>query len=156
MPKRRRLPERAKLAARSCSHELSSGAQEAELRRALDWLDAGCRHNGVPPAQADRLVLCLNEVLANIVAHGKPTQPIVVRLEVSPNGGDGEATVTVSDACQPFDPLSVPQKAKPVSLEEASTSGMGLAILRHCAEVLEYRHEGGRNHLTFGSRWRAR
>ena len=39
------------------------------------------------------------------------------------------------------------------SLDEATTSGMGLEILRRCSDLLRYRHEGGLNHLTFGARW---
>ena len=150
------MPERAKLApSESGAYELSSDARDVEVRRASDWLDAACREKGVPPTQVSRLVLCLNEVLANVIAHGKPTQPITLRLEVGADPRRGEASVTVADACRAFDPLSVPKRARPASLDEAPTSGMGLDIIRFCSDVLRYRHEGGRNHLTFGARWKA-
>ena len=150
------MPERAQLAPGELSiYELSSGAQEVEVRRASDWLEDACREKGVPPKQVDRLVLCLNEVLANVIAHGKPTQPVTLRLEVGADPHSREASVTVSDAGRAFDPLSVPKRARPASLDEAPTSGMGLDIIRFCSDVLRYRHEDGRNHLTFGARWKA-
>ena len=114
-----------------------------------------CREKGVPSTHVDRLVLCLNEVLANVIVHGKPMQPIALRLEVGSDSHSFEASVTVSDSCRAFDPLSVPKRARPASLDEAPTSGMGLDIIRFCSDVLRYRHEGGRNHLTFGARWKA-
>lgn len=137
------------------SSELTVGATDAEVRRASEWLEAACRDEDVPPAQVERLVLCLNEVLGNVVDHGgEPSLPIVVRLAVSADPRESEAAVTVSDECPAFDPLSVPKRKRPASLDEATTSGMGLEILRRCSDLLRYRREGGRNHLTFGARWK--
>lgn len=150
------MPEPAQRAPREpWAYELSIGASDVDVRSASDWLAAACREKGVPAKQVDRLVLCLTEVLANVIAHGKPTQPIALQLEVGADPRSGEASVTVADACRAFDPLSVPKRARPVSLDEAPTSGMGLDIIRFCSDMLRYRHEGGRNHLTFGTRWKA-
>ena len=149
------MPERANLAGERWIHELSIHADAAEVRRATDWLEATCSENQVPSAQVDRLVLCLNEVLANVIAHGgKRTPPVALRLEINPDHEHGEASVTVSDGCKPFDPLTVPKRVRPVSLDDAPTTGMGLEIIRGCSDVLQYRHEGGRNHLKFGTRWK--
>jgi anti-sigma regulatory factor (Ser/Thr protein kinase) len=149
------LPERADLAGAPGIHELSIHADGAEVRRATEWLEASCRENQVPPALVDRLILCLNEVLANVIAHGGTrTPPVTLRLEINPDESGFEASVTVSDRCRAFDPLSVPKRARPASLDDAPTSGMGLEIIRGCSDVLRYKHEGGRNHLTFGARWK--
>ena len=147
------MRNRAHLPARSWTYELSSHANDAEMRRASDWLDATCRAKHVPNEQAERLLLCLSEVLTNVIQHGGTTQPIALCLEVSIDRR--EASVTVSDAARAFDPLSMPRRTKPQSLAEASTNGMGLQIVRRCSDILHYRHEGGRNHLTFGMRWKA-
>lgn len=149
------MPERANLAGLQCIQEISIHADGAEVRRATDWLEAMCRENQVPSAQVDRLLLCLNEVLANVIAHGgSRTPPVTLRLEINPDEERWEASVTVSDGCKSFDPLSIPKRVRPASLDEAPTRGMGLEILRGCSDVLQYRHEGGRNHLTFGTRWK--
>jgi len=139
--------------------ELAIGAEGAEVRRASEWLEATCRQRGVPQALAEQLVLCLNEVLANVMAHGGRTvhsEPIRLQLEVWVDQDLGKASVTVSDAGIAFDPLSVPKKALPTTLDEATPGGMGLVLLRRFCSVLHYRREAGRNHLTFGTSWNPR
>ena len=132
------------------------GANGAEVRRASEWLDTTCRQRNVPQALAERLVICLNEVLANVIDHGGGTAlsaPIRLLLEVRLDQDGSKAGVTVSDAGMAFDPLSVPKKILPKTLAEAAPGGLGLVMIRRCADWLDYRHEDGRNHLTFGARW---
>lgn len=139
--------------------ELTIGANGPEVRRASEWLEATCRRREVPQANAERLQLCLNEVLANVITHGgvaAHSTPIRLLLEVS-RGEDGcHASVTVTDAGEAFDPLSVPKKPPPRSLDEARPGGLGLVMIRRCADSLRYRREDGRNHFTFGARWAPR
>ena len=136
--------------------ELTISASGAEVRRASEWLVTTCRQRNVPEAQVERLVLCLHEVLANVITHGGGmalSAPIRLMLEVGPDQDCGKVSVTVSDAGMAFDPLSVPQKILPKALAEASPGGLGLVMIRRCSDSLHYRHEDGHNHLTFGARW---
>jgi anti-sigma regulatory factor (Ser/Thr protein kinase) len=139
--------------------ELKISAIGAEVRHASEWLDAACRRHEVPPALADRLVLCLNEVLANIINHGGATAlsaPIQLVLEIAFDQDQGKAGVRVSDAGMAFDPRSVPTGSLPKTLEEASLGGRGLVLIQRCSDWLDYRREGGQNRLTFGARWELR
>ena len=139
--------------------ELTIGANGAEVRRASEWLATACRQRDVPQAQAERLLLCLNEVLANVITHGGSTAlsaPIRLLLEVGPGADGNMAGVTVSDAGIAFNPLTVAERALPKTLDEASPGGLGLVMTRHCSDWLRYRHEDGHNHLTFGARWNPR
>lgn len=136
--------------------ELTIGTNGDDVRRASDWLSATCRQHEVPEELVERLVLCLNEVLANVIVHGGNTaisSPVKLMLEVSVDGGHGKAGVTVSDAGVAFDPLSVPMRTLPKTLEDASLGGLGLVMIRRCSDWLDYRNEQGRNRLTFGARW---
>jgi serine/threonine-protein kinase RsbW len=140
------------------SDVLEVGVSGAEVRRASEWLEASCRQRKVPQELTERLSLCLHEALANVITHGGASAraaPIEVVLEVKPGAGSIEASVTVSDAGRAFDPLSAPEKAPPRTLDEALPGGLGLAMIRRCADRLRYRHERGRNHFTFGARWKA-
>jgi anti-sigma regulatory factor (Ser/Thr protein kinase) len=139
--------------------ELTIGADGAEVRRASQWLATACQQRDVPQEPAERLVLCLNEVLANVIAHGGGTAlsaPITLRLDVRLDQESGKASVTVSDAGVAFDPLSVPKRVLPKTLDEALPGGLGLVVIRRCSDWLDYRREDGRNHLTFGARWNVR
>jgi anti-sigma regulatory factor (Ser/Thr protein kinase) len=136
--------------------ELTIGANGDEVRRASDWLHATCRRNEVPEEHVERLVLCLNEVLENVILHGGPTArsaPVKLAVEIGVDDGCGKAGVTVSDAGVAFDPLSVPTRTSPKTLEEAALGGLGLVMIRRCSDWLDYRNEHGRNRLTFGARW---
>ena len=136
--------------------ELTIGANGAEVRRASEWLDTACRQRDVPQALVERLVLCLNEVLANVITHGGRTAlsaPIKLRLEVSLDQDYSKASVTVSDAGMTFNTLAVPKRILPKTLDEALMGGLGLVMIRRCSDWLHYRHEDGHNHLTFGTRW---
>ena len=136
--------------------ELTIIANGAEVRRATEWLAASCRKCDVPQAHAERLVLCLHEVLENVINHGGGTAreaPIRMRLEVSLAPECRKASVTVMDAGMPFDPLSVPDRILPKTLSEASVGGLGLVMIRRCSDWLDYHRENGHNRLTFGARW---
>lgn len=138
------------------SDELTIGAEGAETRRASEWLEAACGQLEVPRAPVERLELCLNEVLANIIAHGGEAAlaaPVRLSLEVRLEAGGGKASVTVSDAGAAFNPLSVPAKTLPKTLADATEGGLGLVMIRRCADWLDYRHEAGCNHFTFGAGW---
>lgn len=139
--------------------ELAVSASGEGARRASEWLDAACRRLDVPPAQVERLSLCLHEVLANVASHGGSAAraaPVRLALEVRRDRDRGEASVTVSDAGAAFNPLSVSERALPTTLDEASGGGLGLVMIRRCSDRLDYRYEGGCNHLTIGARWSGR
>lgn len=107
----------------------------------------------------EKLVLSLNEVLENIILHGGAnalSSPVELELDVVADANGGKAGVTVSDAGIAFNPLSVAEKLLPKTLDEAAPGGLGLVMIRRFSDRLEYRHDAGRNHLTFGIRWKAK
>jgi len=162
MPKGRLSPDRLAGTERSVSSlfdELTIGADGAEVRRASEWLDAACRQRDVPQAHVERLALCLHEALANVITHGGRaalSAPIGLQLEVTLDRDCSKVSVTVSDAGIAFNPLSVPKKILPKTLDDASAGGLGLVMIRRCSDWLDYRHADGRNHFTFGARWTLR
>jgi anti-sigma regulatory factor (Ser/Thr protein kinase) len=136
--------------------EISIPADAKEVRQASDWVGKACEERGVPAAEIGRLDICLNETLANILAHGGNTAraaPVLLRLAVHRETGAGEAELTVSDAGTAFDPLAFSSRVSPQSLAEAEPGGLGLTMIRNSADSLGYRHIDGRNHLSFSVRW---
>jgi serine/threonine-protein kinase RsbW len=136
--------------------ELSIHADASEVRRASDWLEEAGLAFGVPAEQIGRLDLCLHEALANVISHGGTaalSAPVRLRLAVGHGERSGEAAVTVSDAGVAFDPLAAEPKPQPNSLAEAEPGGLGVVMIRAFSDSLRYRHDEGRNQLTFGVRW---
>ncbi|HEX2815603.1 MAG TPA: ATP-binding protein [Phenylobacterium sp.] len=100
----------------------------------------------LPPESADRLVVIVEEWVANIVEHGRaPAGSLVVlRLE---RVGQG-VRVAVSDAGVAFDSRTAEDQGP--NLERGG--GAGLALIRSWSEVEDYRRSGGRNRLVLRSR----
>jgi anti-sigma regulatory factor (Ser/Thr protein kinase) len=144
------------VAAIPSSTELVIRPVDDDVRPASDWLAQSCESQGVPAPQILRLDLCLNEVLANVIAHGGPQAlacPVWLRFEVAGDAKTRQASVTVRDSGAPFDATAAPLRPRPLTLDEAEPGGLGLLMMRKLSDALSYRHDHGRNELTFSVRW---
>lgn len=136
--------------------ELSISADGDGLSRASEWLGAAGLELGVPAEQIRRLDLCLNEAIANIIAHGGQAAratPVELQFQVCGRTGATEASLRVSDGGVAFDPLAHKSKPRPKSLDEAVPGGLGLMMMHEFSDKLSYLYEGGRNQTTFTVRW---
>lgn len=132
--------------------ELSIRPTLAEVRQASDWLARDGAAHGVPQADLGRLDLCLNEALANVIAHGGTSaaqQPIHLRLQVHAR----EASVTVSDAGPAFDATTAALAVQATRLADATPGGLGLLMLRKFSDDLTYHRHDDQNVLTVTVRW---
>jgi anti-sigma regulatory factor (Ser/Thr protein kinase) len=134
-------------------------ADPGEFRQASSWLRLGGSALGMPEDQIDRLELCLNEVLANLVEHGgEPVARHPIRLELDPierSGGSG-ARLVISDAGLPFDPGQARLKPLPGSLAEASPGGLGLRLVEALTDAMAYQVMHDRNELRIEMHWTPR
>ena len=136
--------------------ELAIRADSAESRRAAEWLWTSGQANGVPEECIARLDHCMDEALANVVAHGGPgarASDIVVGLEVRRDAGLNMAILSINDAGVAFDPTRAAVAARPGSLAEAQPGGLGIPMMRSYAERIVYTRIGDRNHLRFMVSW---
>jgi anti-sigma regulatory factor (Ser/Thr protein kinase) len=135
---------------------LSLSVDAADVRTASTWLERVSCACGVPDEQIYRLDLCLNEVLANILAHGGSTvetEPVLLALHTRPGEEYSAAALTITDAGRAFNPLTTSPQPVPLTLAEATPGGLGLTMLSHFSDDLSYRYHAGRNHLTITVRW---
>src|SRR5262245_57004327 len=122
--------------------------EAAEVRRAVERVEAFARGHGVPQRTAHRFCLALDEVLINVVSHAFPDggrHEIEARIEFNGN----RLAATVSDDGAPFDPLSQPAPDVHAALEKRKVGGLGIHLVRSLASAAEYRREDGRNQLSF-------
>ncbi|RQW77689.1 MAG: ATP-binding protein [Methylococcus sp.] len=136
--------------------DLTIEADAQQVRHASIWLAHCGAEFGVPESEINRLDLCLNEALANVIDHGSPAalaSPIHIHLDVQLGEEAWEATVTVSDAGLAFDTTSATAKTRPKTLAEAEPGGLGLVMIRSFSDWLGYRYHDGKNHLSFSVRW---
>jgi anti-sigma regulatory factor (Ser/Thr protein kinase) len=132
---------------------LTIRAQTDELRRATAWMQAAADARGVPPAETDRLDMCLHEALANIIDHSGLAADGAVQLLLEVRAG--AATLTLVDAGIAYDPTQAPAQARPATLEDTLPGGLGLVMLRSNADLLAYEHRDGCNRLAVSVHWSA-
>ncbi|MBU8545299.1 MULTISPECIES: ATP-binding protein [Roseomonadaceae] len=122
----------------------------AGLAAAQEAVEAWAESQDVPPAQALRLRLVTEELLANLIEHATwPAGPTPARLEVV--WRDGVLSLALEDAAAPFDPRHAP--AAVPSLEGEAVGGLGLALVRRMAQRLDYgRTEAGGNRTSLDIR----
>jgi serine/threonine-protein kinase RsbW len=99
---------------------------------------------GVPDAARDRGEVCLNEAVANVLAHGgAPTN-----IQLIAEREDGLSRISISDDGAAFDVVQYPAVPIPKTLEAARPGGLGLHILRTMTDEIQYARVNGRNVLT--------
>ena len=147
------------IAPRPCALCLEIDPDPQEFRRASSWLRAGGASLGVPEEQIDRLELCLNEVLANLVEHGGDavaSNPIQLELGTSPVLSGCGVQLVVCDRGEPFDSCQADLRPLPGSLEQASPGGLGLLLVKTFCDELHYKVLEGRNELRITMHWTPR
>ncbi|MBS0360007.1 MAG: ATP-binding protein [Proteobacteria bacterium] len=99
-------------------------------------------------AAADQLAVVVEEWVANILEHGRPSTAslVVMRLSLVDEGG---VRLAFSDAGVAFD-MRLAAPAEGPNLERGG--GAGLALIRAWCEVEAYRRRGGRNRLVLRSK----
>ena len=105
------------------ARRLAVRADADDVRVASAWLEQACGELQVPAQQVFRLDLCLNEALANIIAHGGPSgreAPVLLTLEATPGNTGGHAELEVSDAGRAFNPLTGSARETPGTLASVS------------------------------------
>lgn len=136
---------------------LSLNANYSEIRNASNWLAKTSSSFSVPVAELNRLDICLNEALANIIEHGGDEvhlSPIEMKIELIHESTSSTMTVTLSDKGKPFNPLTYQVKNKAMSLEDAEPGGLGLTMMKEFVDELNYAYNNESNHLSFSVRWR--
>jgi anti-sigma regulatory factor (Ser/Thr protein kinase) len=126
------------------------------LAALLEELSATLRDRGVDAAAIHDAQLVCDELIGNVIRHGRrpnggaPAIGVTVeRVGGDADGSDGAAgrriRITIRDEFQPFDPTLMPPPPRPASLAAAPVGGRGIAAVRCVAASFRWRSEGGGN-----------
>ena len=113
---------------------------------AVAWVDAEVAGAGLPEEARNRIGVCLEEALVNLITHGKAVgnqKDIELVLTADSDG----ATILISDRCAPFDVTREVPPAAPTK-DDMREGGMGLRLLRAFATEMTYASSEGRNTLA--------
>jgi serine/threonine-protein kinase RsbW len=117
------------------------------VRRVAEALDAFCADEQLPQEVAWRLRVALDEVVANVVAYGRPPTSDAGTLDVWFRRDGPVVEITVADDGPPFDPLERPAPDVTLPLEARQPGGLGIALVKSLMDDVSYRRTT-RNVLT--------
>jgi len=118
----------------------------SELDKLTQWIIETCEAAQLSKKTAFAVQLCLDEVVANILEHGKGSaraSAIAADLERS----DSQVVLDIEDDGGPFDPNQVAPPQVPQVVESASVGGRGIHLVRQFSSRMEYARSDGCNRL---------
>jgi anti-sigma regulatory factor (Ser/Thr protein kinase) len=112
----------------------------------VSQLQAFAQERKLPPAVLQAADLALEEHLTNVLSYSyayedKRSHQILVRLEIV----DGTLLVEVQDDGRPFNPLNRPEVDTSLPLDKKPIGGLGVFLIRHVMDHVEYQREGDKN-----------
>jgi anti-sigma regulatory factor (Ser/Thr protein kinase) len=143
-------PTEAPGAATAPALRLRVEADAAGVGAASAWIRALAEGLGFGADDVYRLDLCLSEVVTNVVDHsgvGACAGPIGLEAEVAADGSS--IAVTVVDDGAAFDPLSAPPPPGFTDPADIEIGGLGIALVRACADACRYERIAGQNVFSF-------
>lgn len=121
----------------------SIAADIDRLPALLDSIESWLGDNGVPTAEAVRIMIAFDEILSNIVDHGGGAIDVAIGI------ADAAMHATISDDGPPFDPLARAAPDTDAGLDDRAIGGLGIHLVRTMMDDVAYGYRNGRNRLTF-------
>lgn len=114
------------------------------MRRFVEHAVVRC---GAHNEMAAELVMAVNEAVTNVIVHGYDGQAGMIEIEVQ-NSGD-QLVICLRDQAPLFDPTNNPEPDVTAPLETRGSGGMGIHMMRHFTDDLQYRVTAdGHNELS--------
>ncbi len=119
-----------------------------DLRNLLTQVDGFLAHNCKNPAIVNKLVMCMDELITNIISYGysdKADHEIEISAQV--DTVKHEVTITMKDDGMEFDPTNPnkPNLRQPV--QQRQVGGLGLHIVSSILDKMVYQRENDKNIL---------
>jgi anti-sigma regulatory factor (Ser/Thr protein kinase) len=119
-----------------------------EIPRVHGIVEELARTAGLSEADLNAINVSLDEILTNIIQHGfddTGEHCITVRVAIDESH---QATVEIEDDGRPFDPLEAKDPVLDTPIEERPIGGLGIHLVKHLMDAVEYRRHEGHNLLV--------
>jgi serine/threonine-protein kinase RsbW len=120
------------------------------VRQAIEAFDRFGRGHQLPSQAVDPCLIALDEMLSNIVRHGRLAPDAAIDLRFSLGGGSLE--IEIVDTGAPFNPLLAPAPDTRSTLDERRPGGLGIALVRQLMDDTRYERRGDRNRFVMTRR----
>ncbi len=117
-----------------------------EMKRVNHALTEFLTEEGIPSKVVNRVRLVVEELVVNVIDHAyddDEAHRVVIGFRTEPH----RVTVTIEDDGKPFDPRTAPTPRLGSLLEDRTTSGHGIYIVKHMTKMLDYVRAGNKNRV---------
>jgi serine/threonine-protein kinase RsbW len=116
--------------------EIKVPADRKYLSAIRDFVFEQARSAGATSVEVDSLIQAVDEAAANVIIHGYKDGPGEILITI--NTSLDIITVTLQDNAPSFDPTKAPPPNINLPLEQRPVGGLGIHLIRHCVDELEY------------------
>ena len=120
------------------------------LKPVRDFVKNAAEAAGLEKKSAYKLVLAVDEVVANIILHGYQEAGLTGEITVERTVHPDHLRIDLYDSAAPYNPH---EREDPDHLdrplEDRPIGGLGVYLARQGADRMHYEHVDGRNHNTF-------
>jgi anti-sigma regulatory factor (Ser/Thr protein kinase) len=119
----------------------------AEIKRLTDILCKLCEENNIRNKVLCDVTLALEEIFANIVHYAyEDNEEHLVKIHIKIR--NNVLALEIKDDGKPFNPLEIPITDTEAPFEERKIGGLGIHLVRHLIDELEYKQVKGKNVIT--------
>jgi anti-sigma regulatory factor (Ser/Thr protein kinase) len=129
------------------SSQIAIRSSIEQLAALEHWIEKLALQFDLPAPLVHRIDLCLTELVSNIISYGYPHgEPGTVRILFwhQPE----QLVIRIDDDAIAFDPTSCALPGLPSSLEDATSGGRGIRLIRHFTDELHHVAGAAGNQLT--------
>jgi len=127
--------------------EIEIDANNKSISQLHDWALSILKEIQVRPKKAKQLMLCLEEVVVNIIKHGYAEKP--GKIHVTLDHDDHTISATIKDWAFAYNPLERKDfPADETTLEEKEVGGLGLLFVHNLTDDATYERKDDTNVLV--------
>jgi len=128
-------------------NELSIEAKPENLGAVLDFIAGQLQAVDCPDRTRRQIAIAIEEIFVNIASYaydpGAGGAGAVIRVSVGE-----DVAIEFEDGGRPYNPLDKEAPDVAASLENREAGGLGIFMVKHMMDAVDYRREGNRNILT--------
>jgi len=129
----------------SCS--LSLPNEVKTIPQLTEFVEDVCQQVHLDEIKTMQVNLSVEEAVVNVMNYAYPQgQKGIILIEAAAN--DERLKFVITDSGMPFDPTTRPQVDTTLSVEERPIGGLGIHLMRHYMDSINYERIGGQNVLT--------
>ena len=118
-----------------------------EVPRLAAFVEDICEVAGIDMGTTMKMNLAIEEAVVNVMNYAYPSG---VKGEVRIEAGvrEGYVEFVISDDGTPFNPTEVEDADTTLSAEERQIGGLGIFLVKHFMDIVDYKYVDGQNVLT--------